>query len=487
MVKKDSLKKNFTFQLFYQAIILVIPLIQAPFLTRTIGDDALGVYTYVNSIAYYFVLLAMLGIERHGQRIIASAKNEEELRKRFWSLLFVHTIFSILSLLIYCSIVPFIGGNDVNIYRLNILYVASALFNITFLFYGLEIFKNVVIRNLVCKIIEFILIICLVRKPDDLWIYTLIATSSLLIGNLILFPSAIRLVKPIKFGFNDCKMHLKPLFVLSISVIASSLYTVFNKTLIGIFMEKNNVAYYEYANKIINIPKSFIAVIGTVFFPRSCAAFESGDKQSLNKYSKISVVLVSLISFSTIFGLLSVGDLFVEIYYGEQFIESGWIMMAMTPLIFIIGLGDIIRNIFLIPMKKDTYYVICIVINSIINIIISFSLIFSLGVYGVVIGTICAEIFGLIFQYFLCRKELSFKLILKNIIPYFIIGLIMFICVYFVKINLPFSIWYLILEIAIGALIFGLLSMIYIFFFEKSIMSLILNSIKTIFKKKNKI
>ena len=240
MVKKDSLKKNFTFQLFYQAIILVIPLIQAPFLTRTIGDDALGVYTYVNSIAYYFVLLAMLGIERHGQRIIASAKNEEELRKRFWSLLFVHTIFSILSLLIYCSIVPFIGGNDVNIYRLNILYVASALFNITFLFYGLEIFKNVVIKNLVCKIIEFILIICLVRKPDDLWIYTLITTSSLLIGNLILFPSAIRLVKPIKFGFNDCKMHLKPLFVLSISVIASSLYTVFNKTLIRRKRLKNN-------------------------------------------------------------------------------------------------------------------------------------------------------------------------------------------------------------------------------------------------------
>lgn len=483
MVKKDTLKKNFTFQLLYQALILIIPLIQAPFLTRTIGDEALGVYTYVNSIAYYFVLLAMLGIERHGQRIIASAKDETELRKRFWSLLFVHIIFSLISLLAYIILIPFIGGNDTNIYLLNIIYVASALFNITFLFYGLEIFKNVVIKNLFCKIAEFILILCLVRSPDDLWIYTLITTTSLLLGNLILFPSAVKLVKPIKFNFQDCKMHLKPLFVLSISVIASSLYTVFNKTLIGLFMEKNNVAYYEYANKIINIPKSFIAVIGTVFFPRSCAAFEQNDKNALHRYSQFSILLVSLISFSTIFGIIAVGDIFVDIYYGHDFIESAPILMAMTPLIFIIGLGDVIRNVFLIPMKKDTYYVICVVLNSVVNLVVSFSLIFSIGVIGVVIGTICAELFGLIFQYIICRKELSFKVILKNTIPYLVIGLIMFIVVYFVKINLPFTIRYLILEIFIGAMVFGALTITYIFLFNKEVKEIIFKALKSLFKK----
>lgn len=487
MIKKDTIKKNFTLQLLYQAIILIIPLIQAPFLTRTIGDNALGVYTYVNSIAYYFVLLAMLGIERHGQRVIASSKDEIELRKRFWSLLLVHIVFSIFSLIIYISIVPFIAGDDINIYWINIIYVTSALFNITFLFYGLEIFKNVVIKNLLCKIAEFVLILCFVRSADDLWIYTLITTMSLLVGNVILFPSAIKLVKPIRFSLKDCKMHLKPLLILSISVIASSLYTVFNKTLIGLFMEKSNVAYYEYANKIINIPKSFIAVIGTVFFPRSCAAFESNDKTALNKYSRISILLVSLISFSTIFGLLSVGDIFVEIYYGKDFIDSAFIMMGMTPLIFIIGLGDIIRNIFLIPMKKDTYYVICVVLNSLINLIISFGLISVIGVFGVVIGTICAELFGLIFQYIICRKELSFKLIIKNTVPYLIVGLLMFIIVYFVKINLPFTIWYLILEIIIGAFSFGILSLAYIFIFDKEVKRLIINTIESLLRKRRKV
>lgn len=484
MIKKDGLKKNFIFQILYQVVILIIPLIQAPILTRTLGDSGLGTYSYVNSIAYYFVLLAMLGIERHGQRIIANSHSDEELRKRFWSLLFDHVLVSLFSIFLYVILILFVGGGDIVIYWANLIYVASALFNITFLFYGLERFKTVLIKNLICKFVEFILIILLIKSPNDLIIYALISCTSILVGNILLFPTAIRFVKPIKFSFADCKLHIKPLLVLSISSIASSLYTVFNKTLIGLSMEKQYVAYYEYANKIINIPKAFIAVIGTVIFPRSCASFEKKDYESLKKYSGIAVTLISIISFSSIFGLLAIGDLFVVMYYGKEFSFSGDLLMAMTPLIFIVGLGDVVRNVFLIPMKKDTAYVVCVVINSLINIVISVSLISVIGAFGVILGTICAELFGLIFQYLLCRKEFSFKVIVRNTVPYLLIGVIMFVCVYFMKVNLPGTLSNLIIEILSGGAIFIGLVLAYIFSFEKSIKNMIVSMFRGFCKKK---
>ena len=428
-MEKDGLKRNFIYQLLYQLIILVIPLLQAPYLTRTLGDSSLGIYTYVNSIGYYFVVLSMLGIARHGQRVIASASNEIEIRKRFWSLFFDHFVISILITCIYFAFIPLFASNDTIIYLINGMYVASAIFDITFLFYGLENFKNVILKNLFVKILQFLLII---------------------------------------------------LLILSISAIASTLYTVFNKTLIGIFRPKEEVAYYDYAEKLINVPKSLIAAVGTVIFPRSCTLIINGDFQSVKKYAKVAIFIVGFIAFSSIFGFLSIGQILVNLYYGSEFADTGGLLMCMTPLIFIVGLGEIVRNMYLIPMKKDTPYVICIVINSVINIIFSLILLQFIGSYGAIIGAICAECFGLIFQYWLIRKQLPFKLIIKNLLPTLLIGLVMFIIVYTISFFVPAEWIYLLLLIFIGAIIFCFFTIIYIFIFDKELKTLLLYTLQKI-------
>ena len=59
-IQGDSVKKNLSFQFIYQVLILVLPLVLAPYLTRTLGDTALGVYSYSYSIGQIFVVLANL-------------------------------------------------------------------------------------------------------------------------------------------------------------------------------------------------------------------------------------------------------------------------------------------------------------------------------------------------------------------------------------------------------------------------------------------
>ncbi len=278
LLKADSAKKNFTFQLLYQVIILVVPLFVSPYLTRTLGSSALGSYTYNHSIAYYFVIVAQLGISKHGQRVIAQNKHDfTTLRKTYWSLFWTHALMSLLALAAYIIYMIFICASDKAIVYALSLYVLSAFFDITWFFYGIEKFKSISIRNAIVKAVETVLIFSLIKSPADILIYTIIISASVCAGQIIMLPRVIKEIPPIKVGFSDMLAHMKPMIILFSASVAVVLYTVLDKTLLGILSVKDNVAFYEYSNKLINIPKTLINVVSIVLYPKACIYAKNND------------------------------------------------------------------------------------------------------------------------------------------------------------------------------------------------------------------
>ena len=488
-MKKQSIRNNTIYQFIYQFIILVIPLVISPYLTRVLGSNGLGEFTYVNSVSYYFVLFANLGIAKHGQRIIASNRDDKEkLRKTFWSLFTLHSMVSLFSLLLYVSFCfLFLNENSFPLYLIHILYVASALFDITWLFYGLENFKSVVIRNAIIKLAECILIFLLVRSRDDLIIYALIMVGSVFLGQFVLLPQAIKEIKPIRIGLKDTLTHIKPLLLLFISVVAASLYTVFDKTLLGLLATKDDVAYYEYANKIINIPKQLIGVIGIVMFPRICKVYSENKVDEQKSYIDFSMLLVCASSLAFVFGIMAIGRKFALLYFGEEFAQSGDAMVFMAPLIYIVMVGDIIRSEYLVPASKDFLYTICISISAVLNIVLSCLLIPHYGFYGAIIGTTVAELFGLVFQIVCINSFYPFTKILKNSIPFAICGAIMFAVVYHLDAIFPNTIGYLLLELAIGVVLYLLLALVAVTIFFKKKFRLLISVIFTKASKKESV
>lgn len=467
-MKSDSMKKNFFFQFTYQIVILFIPLITAPYLTRTLGDNALGIYSYSNSIVNYFIIFAMLGIMKHGQRIIATRKNDEiKLRKTFWSLFVLHFIISTISIIAYIIILALFRFDSKYIYVIQIIYIMSAIFDVTWLFYGLENFKSIVIKNFIFKILECINIFIFVKNPNDLWKYTVIMSISIFLGQFKIFIQAIKIIKPIDIAKADILEHIKPMIIFSITVIAISLYSVFDKILLGILDTVESVAYYEYSNKIINIPKSLIAVAGTVLFPRACDCFFNNDLMTLKKYFKTSLMITFFIGIGSIFGLLGISDLFSILYYGYDFQSCGNIIKALSPVVLILGLGDIVRNQYLIPMKKDLEYTICIIGNAIINLILSFTFIPKIGIYGAILGTCAAELFGLIIQIYICRKLIDVKLILKTLLPFLFSGLFMYVIIKFIANIYNNTYFDLLIQIFVGMLVYIINLLIYFLFVDK--------------------
>lgn len=464
----NTLKKNFLYQYLYQFVILVIPLIISPYLTRVLGDTGLGNYSYINSLAYYFVILANLGIAKHGQRVISQNRNDDtKLRKIFWSLYIIHSIISVVAIVFYIGFILIVNGDHPEIYWIELLYVASALFDITWLFYGIERFRTVVIRNLIIKVVECVLIFTLIKSVSDLWIYATIIASGTFLSQLAIIPSAIKTVKPIKVSKEDILSHWKPLLIFSISVFAIILYTVFDKTLLGLFSTKENVAYYEYANKILVLPRTFISVIGVVLFPRACKMAADGDYEKQRYYLNLSLLVVCFIGFGSMFGLLGVGKDFAYYYYGESFETSGLVLQAMCAIPLIVGLGDVVRTQYLIPNHMDKQYIVCILINAVINLVLSFALIPAIGIYGAIIGTFCAELFGTVFQVIVCRKSIVLKQLLALIIMFSLIGGTMFGLILIINTVMERSLLRLIIGAVSGLVLFVGISFLFIYVFNK--------------------
>ena len=480
MSEKRRLTANTIFYFIYQCILFVAPLVIMPYLTRVFSESTIGTYSFSYATAYYFVLLANLGISIYGQREIASHKDDKEvLAHKFWSIYYVHFVLSIVAIGTY--IIFMFISKQVSIYVFIIPYVVSALFDVTWFFYGLENFKLVTLINSLFTICKVALIFLFVKNDNCLWVYQLISFGVILLSQMTIFTIAIITIgKPVKPNFKESSIHLKPIAYFAIAAIALTLYTYVDKTLMGLMINdsKKSVAFYECADKIIAVPRTLITVLGAVLYPKMCKLSSDNENKKIKKFTIFSIDWTCFLAIGSMVGLLALSVPFAIIYYGESYIVTGRYMMLMVPLIFIISLGSICRTQYILPLKKDKVFLIAICMNAIINLTLNIILIRYIGVYGVIIASIVSETIALAFQLFYCREFFPFKYLLKSILVHLISAGLMFGLMYLTNMLLPLNSWKeLLVNILVGC--FAYVGFVFLFswiFKYKNVISKVLSN-----------
>lgn len=459
----NSVKKNFSYNIIYQILTLILPLITAPYISRTLGAKGQGIFSYTYSFATYFVLFAMLGINNYGNRTIAKNKeNSKKLSKEFCTLYTMQFISAIIAIFLYIIYI-FVFGKKYQLYfLLQLIFVFSSIFDINWFFFGLEKFKLTIIRNIIIKLLSVVLIFLFVKNDNDLSIYIVIMASSTLLSNLFLWPYLFKQISFTKISLKDIIKHIKPNIMLFIPVIAVSLYKIMDKIMLGNMANMTDVGFYENAEKIINIPLSFITALGTVMLPRISNLISLNEDKKILNYIDKSMEFVLFISVAFTFGLLAIGKNFSIIFFGNKFTQTGNIIQLLAPTILFISCANVIRTQFLIPKEKDKIYIISVFIGAIVNFIINFILIPKYGSTGAAIGTIFAEFFVMFYQMYKTRKELEILKYIKLLIKFSLSGFTMFaiinILIYFIRNK------YILLavQIILGCLIYFILNYKYI-------------------------
>lgn len=474
---KKSVIKNYMYNLIYQILVIIVPLITTPYLSRVLGAENIGIYSYTLSITTYFILLGTLGVSTYGQREIAYVRDDEKQRsKTFFEILIMRAITLTISITIFY--ITFASNGEYSMYyKILLLEIVANMLDISWFFQGQEEFKKTVTRNIIVKIISVICIFLFVKTQDDLIKYFFIYVLSTFLGNVSLWLYLPKYIQKVDIRGLKVFRHLKPTIELFIPQVAIQIYTVLDKTMIGAIVEdKSEVGFYEQAQKIIKLLVTITTALGTVMVPRMANTFANGEKEKLKSYMNISFKFVLFLSFPLMFGIISIANKFVPIFYGDGYEKVIYLIIVISPIILAIGLSNVIGTQYLLPTKQQRKYTISVVVGSIVNFIFNMIFINLWKAVGASIATVIAEFTVTGIQLYLTRKEIKVKEIIKIAKKYFIAGIIMFIVSIIISMLIKDNLLSIVAQVMISAIVY-----IGILFFTKD--ELILEGINKVRKR----
>ena len=459
MANKKSITKNYIYNLVYQILIIIVPLITTPYLSRVLGAENIGIYSYTLSITTYFILLGTLGVSTYGQREIAYVRDDKKLTtKTFVEILIMRAITLTISMIIFYF--TFARNGEYSMYyKILLLEMIANMLDISWFFQGQEEFKKTVLRNTVVKFISVICIFVFVKTQEDLSKYFFIYVLSTLFGNLSLWLYLPKYM--IKIKKKDIKIwrHLKPAIALFIPQVAVQIYTVLDRTMIGAIVEnKSEVGFYEQAQKIIKLLITIATALGTVMVPRMANTFANGEKDKVREYMNKSFKFVLLLVFPLMLGIISIVNKFVPVFYGEGYEKVIYLIVVISPIILAIGLSNVIGTQYLLPTRQQRKYTISVVVGAIVNFVLNMIFIHLWQSIGASIATVIAEFTVTGIQFYLVRKELKLMNILKMAKKYCIASIIMFIISTMLGILIKNNLLSIIIQIGVSGFVYlGLL------------------------------
>lgn len=447
--------KNFLYNVLYQILILIIPLVTTPYVSRALGANNIGIYSYTYSIVYYFMLFSMLGINNYGSRVIAKCNDDIEKRSnKFWNIYTLQLSLTLIFSILYMLFIALLAHENKLIMIIQQIYLLSVAFDINWFFFGIEKFKITISRNIIIKLITLILIFIFVKNPGDLWKYTMIMSVGTLLSQLYLWLHVKKYIKKSKIYLKKVFSHLKHCIILFIPVIAYSIYRVMDKTMIGYFANTTELGNYESAEKIINIPLSFIAALGTVMIPYMSKTKDSSWKKDIVSTFELCFCFILPMSF----GLYIISNDFSNIFFGAGFEKTGNIIKLLTPTIIFGSISNVIRTNYLIPKEKDFIYVKSTIIGAVLNLICNIIFIKQLGAYGACIGTILAEFIVMSYQIFKTLEIFDYKNIIKIFFKSFYKTVLMSLIILLIGIIIIEPVKKIIFQILVGGIFYFIIN-----------------------------
>lgn len=454
--KQPSLQKNFILSTLYEILCVITPFITAPYASRVLGPANIGIYSYTHSYVMYFTLIAALGTAQYGKREIARVRDDrQQTSKLFWEIELLSIITSCVALLGWGVFVLFAQQYKLYYYILT-LFILSKMFDITWFYTGQEQFKYTVTRNSIVKIAGIICLFVFVKTPEDLWIYFLFHAGVDFIGSLSMWISLPRFLVPVDHKSFKLLPHFKETLVYFIPTVATSIYTILDKTLIGLIThEETENGFYEQATKIIHVVRAFaFSAVNSVVGARTAYLFEKKKTDEIKEKLHLSIEFILFMSIGCCMGMIGVASNFVPWFYGPGYEPVILIMQLLSPILVITGISTNLNDLYFTPggfKQKSALYV---SIGAVTNLICNLLFIPRFGAIGAVIGTLIAETVIMLLYLFNCNRYLTTGTILKSGWKKLFAGSLMLFFIFLVKPFFHNDLLLLLTQIAGGAAIY---------------------------------
>ena len=483
-IASKKLKENIAYQLTYQVLTVITPLITSPYLSRVLGAESLGVFSSTFAYANYFLMFAMLGAHNYGSKTIAFAGDDtRKLSRTFFSIYAVQCCAAILSCAVYFSSVGLFWHerNRVIIALLQGMWIVACLFDINWFLFGCEKFKVTTIRNIVIKILTIACILIFVKSEKDLPIYVVIMAGGQIISQLVVWPYITQMLHFCVPTWGEIRVHIKPMCKFFVPILAMSVFHVMDKSMLDFLSTDAECGYYYNADRLANIPIGVVAGLNTVMLPRITKMYsiERSGPDNLNLFLGKSFELTLSMSAAIAVGLGAIAPIFVPVFFGSGFEPCVGLIACYVPILIAKSISGFISSQYLIPMNRENIYVFAVIAGAVANLICNIPLIIKYGAVGAAIGSLIAEVIVLLVELIATRRTINFFSYLKLGVPYVLISAVMFSSVRMLVNTLPcFNIIWLLVTILVGSFIFIAGVLVYSRIVKSSLYSIVLRRVK---------
>ncbi len=444
---KVSLKKNAIYNLISKLLAIITPFITTPYLARVLGEEGNGQISYVSSIIAYFTLAASLGFSVYGQREIAKCQDDREQRSLvFWEIFTTKVILTCLSLAVLAVLIFVVGfgENYDKLMMIMSLQVIAVIFDIEYLYMGEENFKSIAIRNMFVRIAGVVLILIFVRTENDVWIYALYLSLSAVFSYLIMWIGLKRYIGTVSIKKLRPWRHLKGSLIIFFPLVITSLFTTFDKTMIGLLSVRPDYdnGCYEQAYKINSIAQTFILLFSSIMMSRNTYAYKNGRMDEMNANIYKTSRYVWLTSLYLVAGFMVLSENFCGWFLGDGYLEVPLLLYIMTVRLLVSGFSAIFGDRF-VAMGKEKYWMLAVLAGAISNIGLNAFMIPICGAIGAAVATAVCEVMILVIMLILTlkMKGLSVRTMMKSFWKYLIAAAEMFCIMFIMRYFIPDTIW----------------------------------------------
>ena len=410
---------------------ILFPLITFPYVSRVLGVENLGIYSFSFSFLSYFLLIAAFGIStygiREGTKYRENRKQIEKFVSELFSINMISTLFAYLLLVVFLFAIP-----DMIPYRKAVLILSAEILfttlGVSWVCNIYEDFLAIAVRTIAFQIISLILIFVLVRTSNDLYKY---------VGILLLSNSGANIVnyfyirkKYCRFRFTlkiDWKRHLKPVLVIFSTTLAITVYVSSDTTMLGFMTNDYQVGLYGTAVKVYTIIKNVLASILMVLIPQFTLIFSSGSKEESDQlFSKVFNILTAIMLPMCV-GLFSLSEDVILIISGKEYIGAASALRLLSIAVIFSLYSYMYTQCVLIPIKEEKVVFRATVISAIVNIGLNFVLIPLWGIVAAAFTTIIAEFITFIIVFSFSRATVKLVAYGRNLVSTLIgcIGIIL--------------------------------------------------------------
>lgn len=480
-MNKQTLE-NFIYNTSYKLLLIIVPLVATPYVSRVLHPEGVGIYSYTYTVATAFSLFAALGTNTYGQREIAYCQQDKQKRSQvFWELVvyrFITTAVVIVAYFVFLNI-----HQKYELFLLEQTFIIAAVgFDVSWYFRGIENFKIVVIRNALVRGVALIAIFVFVKTESDLGKYIFINAASTFFGNVLFVPQLKNEVYYVPFRTLKLNVHTKGIFGFFIPLISVEIYSQLDKLMLGAITTNSlENGYYEQTRQIVTFMVAVVTSINAVLLSHIANLYINNQKKEIIESYRQSLNVIYIILFPMCIGMLVISQNFTAWFFGADYGKVAMLLDLSCPLLIFMCIGNFIGVQYLSPMGMQNKMTKAYLTAAVVNFCLNLLLIPRLYSVGALIASIIAEAVSCFIQlYYFAKSEYVIPL-WKPMWKYIVSALVMGVALLGFNVILPVAgALQTMADIALGGVVYAAC----LFLLREELVCIVLKTVKA--KQKNR-